>query len=352
MGNLAGRGRRWTSRRLGPVALVGLWWIGLAGVPARADNGPATSPAPGRAPTADLALRHFERGVALARRERLREAEREFVAAWALAQRPSIAFNMATVRYRLGEYVAALGALDDYQRVAGQGHSHAAEAARLRRMLEERVAHVSLELAPATARVFVDGSERPGRGRRRRFVVDPGPHEVKVVANRHLEATERLTVSAGGVLPLSIVLRPAPERSDRQSPLGGSVGAATGGGAPLAVAAVDDGAGSSRWVALGTGAVGALSLMASAGLSLAALERDGASESDCDGNRCLPEGHAARAQALEYGRLATVTGIAGGVLLASGLAAYLVIALGSEAPPPVGALVSPRGLGTQVQVRI
>ena len=315
------------------VLAVGLMWSSAVSAPVHAESEARPPPSHGGEGSETLARRHFERGLQLASRARFREAEREFVDAWALSPRPSVAFNLATVRYRLGDYVAALAALNDYATVADRMHSHQAEAWRLRGMLEQRVARVTLELAPATARVFVDGTERPEKGQRRQLLLDPGAHEVKVVARRHRQATERITVAAGSVLSLSITLRATPRT-------------------PTTV--TDHHSRTWGWVALGTGAAGALSLLVSGGFSLAALGRDGASEPDCDGNLCAPDGHAARTTARRYGDVATVTGIAGGALLASGFIVYLTVLLGDDAsapPAPVNALLSPELVGAQIQGR-
>ena len=124
----------------------------------------------------------FEAGRAHAAEERWVEALDAFQRARAIAERPSILFNIATTLIRLGRAQEALQAIADLERVADPAtHATILEDARVIRVqAEASLRHVVLRVMPESARVEIDGQIFEGVGPERTLTLDPGAHVIVV----------------------------------------------------------------------------------------------------------------------------------------------------------------------------
>lgn len=156
--------------------------------------------APARAQTAAEtreARTLFEQGRALSTEERWIDALDAFQRSRALLERASTVFNLAAVLVRLGRTREALVALDDFDRLADPARDRAiiAQASELRTTAQASLRHVVLHIAPAEARVEVDGAVLEGSGAERTTTLDPGAHTVVVSLDGYGE--ERFELAPG-----------------------------------------------------------------------------------------------------------------------------------------------------------
>lgn len=107
----------------------------------------------------------------------------------------------------------------------------------------------------------------------------------------------------------------------------------------------DDGS-SQRTVGLLVGGVGLVALAASGVLTLVAAGKNSSSKDNClpgAPNQCNPAGVADRDDARNLANIATVAGVAGGVVLAGGAAIYFTAPSAPESSTPQGLLVNLQG---------
>jgi hypothetical protein len=102
----------------------------------------------------------FTDGSAMARDERWGEAYELFLRSWEIVERPGTAFNLAAVLIRLGRALEALRFVEAFLAFPGtETSADDRERARaLAREAEAQVVVLSLRIAPASARIEVDGS--------------------------------------------------------------------------------------------------------------------------------------------------------------------------------------------------
>ena len=154
--------------------------------------------------------RDFQKGIALANQQRFQEAARAFEHAWQRSGRASAAFNLATVRYRLGDYVRALRSLDDYETARAVDDPHVAAAERFRDQLTQLIGGVVLHLRPATARVALDGDEMAiSQGGKYVWQVNPGHHRLHLSLAQHRTQRRTFDVEPGSHHLLEVELQRA-----------------------------------------------------------------------------------------------------------------------------------------------
>jgi serine/threonine-protein kinase len=108
----------------------------------------------------------------------------------------------------------------------------------------------------------------------------------------------------------------------------------------------DDEGSSQRTVGLLVGGVGLVALVTSGVLTIVAAGKNSSSKDNCQPgapNQCSPAGVADRDDAKNLADVATVAGIAGGVVLAGGAAIYFTAPSGPESSTPQGLLVGLQG---------
>lgn len=171
---------------------------------------PATSPDANTLEAQSL----FAQGVALAGEERWGDAIAYFRRSRALVERPGTVFNIAVGLVRLGRATEALEALDDFLRIsdATSDAERRSEAQRMQELVRATVAELIVELAPPDARLVVDETERPQRGRVHTMAVDPGRHTLRVSAPDHADARLYVSVLPGETKPITVRLTPTTGR--------------------------------------------------------------------------------------------------------------------------------------------
>jgi len=147
----------------------------------------------------------FEAGVVEAEAGRWREAHTLFEASRALHPRASTTFNLALSNFQLARLRDSIAEIDAFRAAADPQRQRAElhELAELRTRAEALLAVVVLTVTPEAARIWVDDRGIGQTGPRRELRLDPGSHEIRVVAPDHRP------------LSLSLSLEPA-ERRDQQ----------------------------------------------------------------------------------------------------------------------------------------
>ncbi len=158
------------------------------------------------------AQQHFERGVELTKAEQWAEAQASFEASIGLAPRAATYLNLAIVRYRLGEYVAALSALETFERDAGIQEDVKKRAQWLRDKLAQHVVRFHLQVEPTDAVVEIDGAAQPGTGAERKLWLTAGQHEVRASAQGYEDDRMRIVATAGAETQAAIALKVAVTR--------------------------------------------------------------------------------------------------------------------------------------------
>jgi serine/threonine-protein kinase len=173
--------------------------------------------------------------------------------------------------------------------------------------------------------------------------VDAGESVVVVSAPGYRRWEYRLSVPAVLKEPWPLMI-PALAKEGAEAPLA-SDQAAQPAPATSPAAPVDDGS-SQRTVGLLVGGVGAVALIASGILTVVAANKNASSEDNClpaAPNQCNPAGVADRDDALNLANVATVAGIAGGVVLAGGAVLYFTAPRSEASAAPQGLLVNLKG---------
>lgn len=217
--------------------------------------------------------------------------------------------------------------------------------------LEIRVAP-ALEALPGLV-VRRDGVEL-GRGVWNLAVpLDGGLHVVEVTATGKRSYRQQLELKNEKdqrVLEVP-ALADVPVTSSRAS--GDAVGGATG--PTYELAKTSKSWGKLEWAGVGAAGAGAVALGVGGYFLSVALGKNSDSNQDCTGNRCHPQGYADRMEAISKGNTATILGVAGGVLVASGATLFIVGRsrsaqrdTGSVAVPRLAVGTGPHGLGAQL----
>lgn len=222
--------------RRGTAALALAAGLVLVAASARAQPGQPPSseetPTIGAAEAEAQAL--FRRGVELGEQDRWAEALEHFRRSRRLVERPNTVFNVGFALFRLGRFVAAIAALDEYLALTeGETSARREEAVRLRGEAAASVAEITLEVVPPGARVLVDGEPATAPvGSARVLRLDPGRHLVRADAAGHEEGVLEISVLAGerGERTLALAATAALEVSGGNGG-GAGAGSETGGGA-------------------------------------------------------------------------------------------------------------------------
>src|SRR5687768_13972224 len=113
----------------------------------------------------------FERGVTLADQELWAEAADAFRSSLAIVWRPNTLYNLGNALYRTGRHSEAIEVFEEYLRVSDTARDAArrTEAQRMLGISRRSVVTLTLRVAPATARVTVDGALVEGEGTVRRL---------------------------------------------------------------------------------------------------------------------------------------------------------------------------------------
>lgn len=159
------------------------------------DAAPARAPSP-RELAASRQL--FDQGIELSQSERWGEALEYFRRARAIAERPSIVFNIGVALYRLGRVQEATQAFRDYLEQAPDTRAEQGRREEANRLIEEMrnsVARLRLTLAPPYADLRVDDREVDAEAQDGvvELTLDPGEHSIAVAAPGYI--TDRLVVS-------------------------------------------------------------------------------------------------------------------------------------------------------------
>jgi len=125
----------------------------------------------------------FNAGLELVAQQRWAEALDRFLAAFAIFESPTIAFNIGYCQRALGHYVEALATFEGFlaMELSGLAESRVPEARDLVRELEARLATLTIEVPEAERpglELLVDGRAVDASGATISLRVDPGAHTV------------------------------------------------------------------------------------------------------------------------------------------------------------------------------
>jgi hypothetical protein len=258
----------------------------------------------------------YRQGVEAAAAGRWAEARERFQAALALRPSPRVFFSLAQCEEQLGQVASAQA---DYARAQQWAHEAAADsdvaaaADQAARALEPRVPHL---------RVVVSGANSPAATLDEKPIVpgepipvDPGLHQVVVRATGMRDASVSAAVGEGQQLDLPVRL----EVEAPSPPPGRALDAAPVAAAPSA------GPGPWRAIALIAGGAGVAALGVGAYFGVDARSKNDESYAQgCNGDECPAKAAATRRDALSAANASTVCVVAGGVLVAAGVALWIV----------------------------
>jgi len=322
--------------------LVILMFASCAGAPRALAQSADASPA--QASTDEVARTLFLRGVELSSQERWVEAEALFRQSQAAAPRASTAYNLTLALLHLGRGREALDLLTELRiQAEGDAAPYRDQLDTMRAHALRLVARVSLELAPETAVLTIEGVAVAGSGRVRQLVVDPGAYELQASAPGFEPHTLTLHARAGDTLNEAIELRalppePAPHPAVEPAPIVAP--------APPPPAAIDT-SDAPTWPAITLMAAGGVVLATSGVLGAVALSNDTKLENRCPRlEDCSPAERAYGKRAEDYALAADVLLLGGAALAASGFVWWMLELDGAE--PRVGAVVGPGLAGVAV----
>jgi hypothetical protein len=180
------------------------------------------------------------------------------------------------------------------------------------RQAQSFIGTVRLTLEPANAELLVDG-QAPERDAQGRLLLDAGEHELTASAEGYEDATRKLNAHAGANPDETWTLQQLPESVAEPAPAP----------KPAAEPGFFASRSTQQRVALGIGAGGVVTLIVAGSLTAVMLAKNGASnDGHCDGDACDARGVELRESARDFGDAATVTAIAGAVLVSAALATY------------------------------
>lgn len=206
-------------------------------------------------------------------------------------------------------------------------------AAALKPRLSTLTIHVSPEASQASGLAISRDAVELGKGSWNAAVpIDGGEHTIEVTAPG--KQTQKLSVTV------------KPEGDQAELSVGPLIDEPTKPAEPLkplvpppaAAPPEKHGLAPLQWAGIGTGAAGVIALGVGGVFLAGALGKKSDSDSDCTGDVCGPAGQKARSDAVDKGNMATIFGIAGGVLVAGGVTLYFVGRPKAQKEEPVGQL--------------
>jgi hypothetical protein len=312
------------------------------------------------------AVRLFKKCVTEFEAGRHATARTCFLRVYAIYKSPVVLFNLGRTEEALGNIVEAyevyrVCAADKTGTLAAEER---ADVLQRTDALVKRLGLIALPALPAGSVVLVDG-----RTRNPMIVggvaVLPGEHDVRVEAPGMQAWSERVTLAAGQSRMLNVVLQPveapAPETPPPPPPPP----------PPPATAPVrlppppppytppppppppkEDGAGL-RTAGLVIGSIGLASLVVGSSFGGLAMQKQAAAKDECSlsvKNLCSPRGVDLTNTAYNYGLLSTITIVAGGAALATGVVLYVIgLKKKREAQFAVAPLLGPSVAGLTLQ---
>ena len=193
----------------------------------------------------------FERGVESVKQESWTEAAAYFERSASFVPRQSTLYNLALCRHHLGDYAAALQAIDRLYSSGDPPDTTTREhAQKLRERALERVVVLDITVEPPEATITVDGMALPSApGAAKKLYLPPGPHDVSVTALGRVPVRFSMEGKAGHSLARSVALAVAP---DVMAPSPAPAPALPPNAVP--VPSANSGV-AAHWVLLGTGAL-------------------------------------------------------------------------------------------------
>lgn len=176
------------------------------------------------------------------------------------------------------------------------------------------IATVRLTMEPANAELLVDG-QAPERDAEGRLLLDAGDHELMASAPGYEDESRKLNAHAGANPDETWTLAQSPEPVAEATPVPPPKPAEK----PGFFASLS----TQQEVALGIGAGGVVTLIVAGSLTSVMLAKNGASnDGHCAGDACDARGVQLRNSARDFGNAATITAIAGAVLVSAAVATY------------------------------
>jgi hypothetical protein len=252
-------------------------------------------------------------------------------------------FALALCHEKQGKLASAwVEFMDVASRASAEGYGDREKSAREHaEALRDRLAFLTVEVDPTTASlpnlvITRDGIALGPAAWKSPIPIDPGPHVVVATAPGHEPWTTNIVVAEGankktvvvpklGLVPTPAIPPAAAAARDEPSTLFGAELT------PLRVAG------------LSVGGAGVACLGLAAFSTARAISKNSESKESCkgtDGNDCPPEGLRDRAAAEEAANIATVSVIAGGVLLGTGIGLFV---FGGDGKSP-SVTLAPNGL--------
>jgi len=190
----------WTWRGLTVLLLVVTLTLGGAISSARADD------------TKGRAIVIFKEANSLRKERKFHDALKKYQQAYRIYPSPKIDLNMGLTYQNLGRDQEAAGA---YQRFLWNGirdspkHLRDLAAERLN-ALKKKLAVLKVKITTDGASVYVDGMLRKEVPQQMPYYLKPGPHLVKVVADRHFDFLSSPVLAAGKVRVIKAELQEMP----------------------------------------------------------------------------------------------------------------------------------------------
>lgn len=288
----------------------------------------------------------FLKGVELSSQERWAEAEALFRQSQAAAPRASTAYNLTLALLHLGRGREALDLLAELRTQSeGDAAPYHDQIDTMRAHALELVARVSLELAPETAALTIDGVAVAGGGRMRQLVVDPGAHELQASAPGFEAHTLTIHARAGDELSETIELRALPAEPSSPAPV------IEAKAAPVVVPApprhASDASDAPSWPAVTLMVAGGVVLATSGVLGAAALSNDTKLKNRCPSlEDCAPSTSGFAVRSRDFALASDVLLLSGVALAASGVLAWVLEA--DDEQRRLSAVVSPQLAGVAV----
>jgi hypothetical protein len=300
---------------------------------------------PAQAASAEHARTLFLRGVELSSQERWAEAEALFRQSHAAAPRASTAYNLTLALLHLGRGREALDLLAELRtQTEGDAAPYRDQLDTMRAHALKLVARVSLEVAPETATLTLDGAAVAGIGRARELVLDPGVHELQASAPGFEAHTLTLHTRAGDQLSETIVLRALPPEPSSPPPVAEAKPEPVVVQPPPVAADASD---APSWPAVTLMVAGGVALATSGVLGGVALSNDTKLTNRCpELEDCSPSERAFGERSEDFALAADVLLLSGIALAASGVLWWMLEA--DDEAPRVGAVVSPGLAGVAV----
>jgi hypothetical protein len=310
-------------RRIACLALAGACWPGVARAQAPGDPAPAAPPEVGRADAL------FNEAKELRDAGRYGEACPKFAESRGLAGGIGVTLYLADCYEKLGKTESAWSEFRNAERMArDKGDTKRADVAGARaQALEARLNRVTLALplaaGQAVPEVSVDGVAVPSEQLNSALAMDPGDHELKIVAPN---GTARVLAFHVDASVQSLVVPLAEPEPASVAP------AAAEGAAPAAVVTLADPGATRRWVGLGLIAAGAGAAGVGAWLITSKVTGTMANGDPCD-SRLRDDAKPGAAVLFSAAGVAAITGI---VLVVSSARHTSEVALSPLAVPGGG----------------